>query len=822
MKKILILSTIILLCYLSKAQTTLVDIDGNVYNTVNIGIQQWMAENLKTTRYKDGITIPFLIKENWENPKMTSATFPKGTVTNAPGSRLHAGSPFAMFSDNDYVIYYKGYPGVNPPYTQYDLPAGQYAYLEKILPMVGSGDYCKGKSCCCRLFCDGEIVAELGRINFSSGYTLPNPIKINAIRFYSFAGNGHPNLVGWNAFPLKGYQMVCSDTLWANQTTPHYCWYNNEATTLKDSYGALYNWYTVNTDKLCPTGWHVPSDSDWTNLTDYLGGENIAGSKLKESGTTHWNSPNTNSDNSSGFTALPGGGRNDVGEFYNFGNGGNWWSSTEYDSSNAIYRGLINNYSAVNNDFISKKTGFSVRCIKNNAVCLSNFEVINSSSDGAGSLRWAIENACDGGTITFTCDMTISLTAELVLGSKSITIDGTGKNITINGNNLLRVFSIIGLSGKTYNLSNLTITNGLANLGGGLFSDMSQGGALNVSNCTFNGNTASQGGGVYANMGGTFLNCTFSYNYASALGSGVYANKGGVFTNCLFWNSTSPEIYTVSTGMAFSHCAFKGGFTGSGAGAGNVALTENPFSSQTDLRLSKNSSGGLLCTDVGLNSANTSLADIRGQVRVQNTTIDIGAYEWTLGLDPGPVAEDLSINNLSLFSSDIRCFDANNSIIIAGGGSTEVFPSGSSTTLIAGQSIRFLPGFHAESGSFMNAYITTDDSYCNLGSGSSVSQTANEKSTSLGINLGNPDIKLDQNKLKVYPNPSSGVFTVEMSTDIRRFQISIFNMQGKVIFSTIINNQSSTEIDLTGVPKGLYLLKVNKQNNQLTKKIMIT
>jgi uncharacterized protein (TIGR02145 family) len=93
---------------------------------------------------------------------------------------------------------------------------------------------------------------------------------------------------------------------WASLSTPGYCWFiNNRAT--YEIYGALYNWYAVYTDKLCPTGWHVPSNSEWTTLTDHLGGAEVAGGKLKESGSSHWASPNTGATNVTGFTALPGG-----------------------------------------------------------------------------------------------------------------------------------------------------------------------------------------------------------------------------------------------------------------------------------------------------------------------------------------------------------------------------------------------------------------------------------------------------------------------------------------------------------------------------------
>jgi uncharacterized protein (TIGR02145 family) len=159
--------------------------------------------------------------------------------------------------------------------------------------------------------------------------------------------------------------LVTVNSSWEALTTPGYCWWNNDATNNKATYGALYNWYTVNTGKLCPTGWHVPNDAEWTTLTTYLSGESVAGGKLKETGTTHWQSPNTGATNESGFTALPGGYRFGHGAFGYVGDGGFWWSSSEYSTINAWYRYMYYNSSSVfRYSYYYKNFGFSVRCVK--------------------------------------------------------------------------------------------------------------------------------------------------------------------------------------------------------------------------------------------------------------------------------------------------------------------------------------------------------------------------------------------------------------------------------------------------------------------------
>jgi uncharacterized protein (TIGR02145 family) len=158
--------------------------------------------------------------------------------------------------------------------------------------------------------------------------------------------------------------LVVDDQAWGALTTPAFCWYNKDATVNKNRYGALYNWYTVGTNKLCPKGWHVPTDAEWTVLTTYLGGENVAGGKLRETGIIHWEKPNTGATNTSGFTTLPGGYRNNHGEFANIGFFGFWWSGTEYVPSASWCRTMGCASVDVLRIFSIKKNGYSIRCVK--------------------------------------------------------------------------------------------------------------------------------------------------------------------------------------------------------------------------------------------------------------------------------------------------------------------------------------------------------------------------------------------------------------------------------------------------------------------------
>jgi uncharacterized protein (TIGR02145 family) len=157
--------------------------------------------------------------------------------------------------------------------------------------------------------------------------------------------------------------LVTDNATWGNLTTPGYCWYNDSAT-YGNTYGALYNWFAVNTGKLAPIGWHVPTDSEWEMLGNYLGGDSVAGGKLKETGTTHWLSPNTGATNSTGFSALPGGYRYLNGTFLRVGFFGSWWSATAHDALYSWYRTMFYDYTHVSRFNFSNQYAYSIRCVR--------------------------------------------------------------------------------------------------------------------------------------------------------------------------------------------------------------------------------------------------------------------------------------------------------------------------------------------------------------------------------------------------------------------------------------------------------------------------
>ncbi len=159
--------------------------------------------------------------------------------------------------------------------------------------------------------------------------------------------------------------LEIDNTEWHRLSTDGYCWYDNDKSTYGNTYGALYNWYAPEPGNICPTGWHVPTDVEWTTLVDYLGGASEAGGKMKEAGTTHWRDPNEGADNTSGFTALPGGSRSNIyGNFIDIGTYGSWWSQPELgDTSPRTLYVSFGNIGASRGTSFSG-SGHSIRCIK--------------------------------------------------------------------------------------------------------------------------------------------------------------------------------------------------------------------------------------------------------------------------------------------------------------------------------------------------------------------------------------------------------------------------------------------------------------------------
>ncbi len=209
------------------------------------------------------------------------------------------------------------------------------------------------------------FTVHIGEINFNRDLYYGSVADI--------AGNTYKTIqIGkqvWMAENLKttryndGTEIPSLASLRVDQYKPLYGWYNNDEVSFMPAYGALYNGYSVSTGKLCPVGWHVPTDGDWNKLATYLGGVSVAGGKLKESGTSHWKSPNTGASNESGFTALPAGFRFN-GAFRGTGTDGIFWSSSAISASDPYFFNMYSDSNILNVFVMPINQFLSVRCLK--------------------------------------------------------------------------------------------------------------------------------------------------------------------------------------------------------------------------------------------------------------------------------------------------------------------------------------------------------------------------------------------------------------------------------------------------------------------------
>jgi uncharacterized protein (TIGR02145 family) len=394
---------------------TMTDQDGNTYKTVTIGKQTWMAENLRATKYNDGSAIPNITNGNeWTN--LTTGAYcaystvyygklynwyavntgklaPKGWHIPTKGEWTQlidylGGNTIAggKLKETSTAHWYSPNTGATNEIGFAALPGGMfngldfYGYGEQGMWWSTtvddySGAYTLNMNYYASVASIGQAIMKAGisvrcicdkTIEGNATNTIENDTTITYGTMTDQKGNVYKTVTlgkqTWMAENLRttnyndgaAIPNVTDNDEWKTLTTGAYCTYNNTTSTnTLVTYGRLYNWYTVNTGKLAPEGWHVATDEDWNTLTITLGGESIAGGKLKEIG----------------FTALPGGYRNYFdGTFSNVGSDGYWWSATEHFNEinwyrNAWYRRITTSPMMIRTSYYIE-SGFSVRCVK--------------------------------------------------------------------------------------------------------------------------------------------------------------------------------------------------------------------------------------------------------------------------------------------------------------------------------------------------------------------------------------------------------------------------------------------------------------------------
>jgi uncharacterized protein (TIGR02145 family) len=203
-------------------------------------------------------------------------------------------------------------------------------------------------------------------------YNLKTVLSLFIVMLFAQINYGQTVTIGTQVWMTKNLDVatyrngdvipqVQDKNAWAELTTGAWCYYDNDASN-GEKYGKLYNWYAVNDPRgLAPNGYHIPTDAEWTKLTDYLGGESGAGTKMKS--ISGWKD-NGNGTNTSGFSGLPGGYRYGDGTFSNIGKNGFWWSSSENSTGIAWNRSLLYFNGYVNRNYLNGQDGFSVRCLR--------------------------------------------------------------------------------------------------------------------------------------------------------------------------------------------------------------------------------------------------------------------------------------------------------------------------------------------------------------------------------------------------------------------------------------------------------------------------
>jgi uncharacterized protein (TIGR02145 family) len=283
-----------------------------------------------------------------------------------------------------------------------------------------------------------------------------------------------------------------------------YCWFNNDSASNATTYGALYTWAAAmngypslpgpyGVQGVCPTGWHLPSDEEWTTLTDYLGGIDVAGAKLMETDTMHWRSPNILATNESGFTALPGGRRPYGDQFIDIRDLGFWWSTKEDSCGRWFWCILSNDIIRMFSNCSKYQEGYSVRCLKGIPIgVLTTMPATNLSSTGA-TLNGSVPASNLSTTVTFEYGTSTSYGQEVTADQSPVTGDLiTDVSATLTG--LTR--------GTIYNYRVKTVNSLGSSYGGNMEFDVTQKPTLSTTSITDITSTTAISGGNITDDGG--------------------------------------------------------------------------------------------------------------------------------------------------------------------------------------------------------------------------------------------------------------------------------------------------------------------------------
>ena len=346
-------------------------------------------------------------------------------------------------------------------------------------------------------------------------------------------------------------QTETNNILWSQLTIGGYCSYNNDDSNVP-IYGRLYNHYAVvSSNGLCPDGWHIPSKSEWLTLINYLGGESIAGAKMKEVGTSHWESPNFGATNESGFTALPAGHRASTGTFGSLGSSANFWTSEPPSNNLVDYHYILYRLSSIlYSDGSSQDIGHSVRCVMDAEI---EHDTIHIPRDFA-TIQAGIDAASTGDIVLVHPETYLE---NINFNGKNITVaslffttqDASYISQTIiDGSQSGSVVTINSGESAIAELDGFKIINGKAESGGGVFIYNAN---PTIKNCILSDNQSEGKGHFTQGGGGIFISSSSSIieqttlinNQANQNGGGIaiIENSNVQINNCMIQNNTAGD-----------------------------------------------------------------------------------------------------------------------------------------------------------------------------------------------------------------------------------------------------------------------------------------
>jgi uncharacterized protein (TIGR02145 family) len=567
-------------------------------------------------------------------------------------------------------------------------------------------------------------------------------------------------------------------------------------------YGGLYRWNEMmqfaakaRVQGICPSGWHIPSNTEWGELTIFLGGENIAGGKLKETGTTHWISPNTGATNESGFTGLPGGSREDDGSFNAKGISGILWTSDVWPTAYEMMYGntVFHGFGLMQG---TERLGFSVRCLKDCEPLSSPASGSNEPSPtqiiwnwntvpGATGYKWNTANDYETAVDMF--NVTTSLETGLTCNTAytryvwAYSACGNSAATTLTQTTSMNPaahVSIVASGNPVCSGTSVTFTASPENEG---LSPLYQ-----WKNKEIDLDGATDAVYAYTPVDNDRLTCQLTSSVPCSPGNPATSNEITMTVH------NAPDAAGVISGPAtvvqgqtdvhYSVPEIPNATGYNWATPSGTTITDGANTHSITVSFASDASSGMMrVTGTNACGSGTASPDL-------NITVNIPAT-LTIGTE---------------IVTGVKCYNAEQTITVAGGDNTFTVASGGRARMIAGMNILYLKGTTVQEGGYMRGNINSGDGYC-------ISRAPAMVSSPTGTEETNSPLMQGSSFFRIYPNPTSGTFTLELSKDISEsslMKIEIYGMRGEKLLNKQLAGARKHELSLQGKPAGIYFIRV--------------